>query len=254
MDSTSSNKKRSVNHHDSEPGALPTHADTPRLYEIISDVSESVCGHVTLSHPIFDYIETTAQRTELRAFVHAEIVAEHRLLSHAVQGSWASSAMAAPVFGNPGYGAWQRTIDTASNTSAGNRYFALLHHAVLTLSANETVEIGAIEPNSNASRHTAAFETGSHFIFPKIGPIIRLVQANIYRKVLIGCVRLGVAPHDYDKSVSSDSTSDSIRSALYAALLEQPLDALNRAQALSGFLDRKVEYYDVLFNDILRST
>lgn len=253
MDSTPPNKKTTGNCRGSEAGTLRTHVDTPRLYELIADACESVCRHLMLSHPIFDYIERSAQPPELITFAHAEISEEHRLLGLEAHGGWAFSRMTAPLLGKRGYGALPRTDGTVSNQATGSRYFSLLHHAVLKLSATETVFMAPIAQDLSISRHTAASEWGSHLHFLKSGSLIQLVQANRYQKVFLGCVRLGVASQDCDTRMSSNSTSESIQSTLHAALLEQPLDALGRAQAISAFLDGKVEYYDRLFNDILWS-
>ncbi|WP_162878254.1 hypothetical protein [Trinickia diaoshuihuensis] len=254
MDSTPQRKKTTVKYFESKAHGLRDHSESPCLFELIETVSECVCDHLILSHPIFDYIETTAQRPEISAFVHAEISREYLLLGLDAPRVPTSAQPMPPLLGTQGYCPFARMDGTASSHSSGNRYLVLLQYLMSKLSRDDTVLEQQDRLHINVPHHGLPSDWGNLLNRSRMGSVILLIQSNIYQRVRVGCLRLGIIPQNCDNIVSSDSADHSIKAALHAALREQPFDTLGQAEAISGFLDWKVAYYDQLFHTILRSS
>lgn len=215
---------------------------------------DRIRDHVVLSHPIFDYIEATAQVPELRAFVQAEIAEQHHLPRRdECAAGFVSTATSAAAGEARSASDALRALDGMLGSRRDNRYFDLLNHAAACLSMTEAVRGESIISDVGIATPPFVEKPTDSLKLSEIYYGLRLIHSRITSKVHRGFIRLGFAPSNCDKRVSDYVIDDSVELCLVELLRKQPLAPLDSVKDISDFLDSKANYYDRLFDTILWS-
>lgn len=215
----------------------------PASDTIVVDLRNWIVAHDALRHPVFDYIETTAQAPEFTSFVRSELTdgiaddAGRPTLCH----------IAAPLERNGVNGNMTRG-DTPVST-----YLQLLRQAQLHLEEHEALHAMSVSQEDGPPRSIESAPCHLDQISSAMRPIIDVASSLHYHKVLRGCLRIGMCPENFNFETISVSAEKSIDAAIQATLTGRSEFAIDNVKGLICFLDETVNYYDKLFNDMLWS-
>lgn len=236
------------------PSESGGHAD---LDILAAELNQWVQGHAALYHPIFDYLETTAQLPELSAFIEAEITEEHRLRILTTSASSAS-------------------VQQQRQSSCDAEYNFHVAEKIAAVSLYSETYLGLIQYTAQQLAHSAApannvmfvrANTGLSELMPTAGfacrhnisairLVIRNIQSHQWRKLLRGCTRLGIfwpAPRNCKDDMAMNFSGNYIESTLREITSSRPLLALDWVKSIPIYMDWKTGYYDSLFSTILVS-
>jgi hypothetical protein len=220
-----------------------------------------VQSHSVLHHPIFDYLETTAQLPELSVFVEAEINEERRLRTLAASCAEAPFRQGTAVSAdNPGDCDSGYGLNCVGSLNAiySETYLALLQRTEQQLPHFASQVRRSSLARSNAelfeSVPIAGFAHG--FNISAIKLVVRNIQLHQWDKLLRGCVRLGIISsvfpaHKDDAAMTF--IENNIETVLHNISRARPLLAIDWARSIPIFMDWKTDYYDSLFSKILLS-
>ena len=238
--------------HDTDACVAARHTLSSERDETISDLKGRIESHHALHHPLFGYIETTAQSAEFERFVRSEIADELSFGTFAPSSQYGQFPRAT----GPLHQHWRNkeaTDESSSNASHTNTYRDLLRYAFLKLNGQETHYSSSGKPDNGMwlpeKFHKFQGDCNATAIFP----VERLIESLQYPKLLRGCLRIEIISKNSNVLLNPPVIGELIDSTLSEVLAEGSNLAIDKMDNVIHFMDWKLGYFDRLFSEILWS-
>lgn len=220
--------------------------------KIVADLKSWIQDHHVFGHPVFDYLETTAQLPEFRSFLHAELAVEHYFERPPEAGRQAATGPGTDLLRQ--HVAAQKSTGTQPAQSGFTGTYSTLLERVWVKSGESGMPPVWPASADNGIFYLAGIDRRhDDFDFSVITSLLDAIKSFHCHKIFNGCSRIGIISGEFNGETIPANTEKLFDAALQPLLTSPSHIAIDKVKQIVFFMDWTVDHYDRIFNDILWS-